>query len=738
MAHTSLNFDHEVNPRQSPIANVLIYHRQYWGDAWQLLSNVRFDNATFCIAPSVPHAQFSHRYGYGMQPDAGAFAVEAPLDLTRHFVKIQFNYQVNDALLLTEVDDNLLYESGDFVLTEPYYPGPAWYGQVEIAADKQDGAVNGTIKMGDESILALGLYNLLDQHRISTAIWQVPAGSQVQSSAGFTFNKDGHGNRKSTKPAGQEWYPFDYDKDPDASTWSTYDIVEYLIRSKTGVPLDESGNQDIVFEVDDADLGYLPTWDAPELETHYVSMTQILNALINRRRLLTWWLEVDDATNIVKLRIKTMTGTGITLPSGETIIANQDTVDMDWSNSATTSIVQQTDTSHKVHQVIAYGAKRTNTFTGTFGAASTDHFQPGWDSTQESTYEAAGSGHADYPSSSEVAERRRWHARFRGREEVKPVYRRWTVNDTLDWPKDDPDNYGCFFENVRLIPTLPFLAGVDYSVSTPTFPGNGELERRGPLVIIKVPGSSPARYVKLDEIGRAGFTEGTDEQDIRDWSATVRIPKDGKTLTIDVVGAPQHTIAYADFTPRTEDEQDHGQWDWNTITATVSMEDERFAEGRYPADADVDITDAKRIIRIPAGKNYRLDWISDDCTLDLDDNGALITRLSGYYHNDSTEILTDVAAQAYTWYSLTRQSVRVYTTWDAPCNLLNLGDFVTAITHKTLADTAVNAVISQIELEAFHYVGQEPREEEMPTMKMRLSTAHGELDWAHLKANTTL
>jgi len=104
------------------------------------------------------------------------------------------------------------------------------------------------------------------------------------------FNANRDQNRTKLLPPGQTWHDFTWPNGNQGKHWSTRDIVTYLIRSDAGTPVDEVGFQQIPFEVDDADLAFLPDWDSPEVETHLVPMRKILDQLINRRRLLTWWL----------------------------------------------------------------------------------------------------------------------------------------------------------------------------------------------------------------------------------------------------------------------------------------------------------------------------------------------------------------------------------------------------------------------------------------------------------------
>jgi hypothetical protein len=588
--------------------------------------------------------------------------------------------------------------------------------------------------------------HLTEQHRITTAMWLTSGGGVNTSKAGFvfneritdTFNATGRGNRSNAKPAGVDHYVFD--DGTDAQPWSSRDIVEYLIKSQTGIPLNQAGVDTISWKVADDDLDLIPNWDKPEVETHYITAKQILDALINRRRLLCWWAEVDENdSNRVALKVASFTDAPISLPfNSAEIPANTFTIDLDFDEDNTAEIVEQIDTAHAMDQVIAYGARRRNVSTGVPGTSTGDMFKAGWTSSQETAYEAGGSGDAGYPAAGETTERRYWHAHSRALEAVKDVFKRFVLRK-MNHPIGDSDGYANWFPNVRLQKTLPFYKGVDYTTSSIgsgswSYPDVGRLEEREPFVIIEIPGSAD-HFVDMSLLGRGGKNPVTNENDIRDWSATVRIPSDGHTLSIDVVGAPQHTIAHGTFTALAEDEDDHGQWDWRKIKATVAILDERYAEGRYPEDISVATTDAKRSIRVPAGEQYKLDWVAADTIVDLNPDGTVVEISAAGFVNDSRNDLRDIAKASFTWYAKTRHALRVRTDWQPPAQNLHIGQYCTFLLVDDVP-MEIGALVTQLEIQAYSFTGEEPRPD-LPPVKLTITTAFGELDFLHLRSGVT-
>lgn len=774
MPHQVIEFAHPTTPRESPARRVTISVKQHWQDSWTVLPQARLDFAIWSCAPSMPRAQFSARYGWGMLAGQNQFSYIAPLAVGRWYVRIdivQSTYAPDDEQVRWEDNSLATWEDGTPMHWEPEEPlawdfeddetrhewedgeqaawegGPSanavpswrWYGVIEVTADQQSatptvGAIG--VPSGDRTYLAYGLESLLERHRINTSEWKGLSDDLASafrtSKGGMTFNAGGRGNRSGVMVRDRHYFlHWETDEFAAANRWSTRDIVRYLIRSMSGVPMSTSTDTDVMnFMIAAAELNRLPDWDYPEVESHLVSGYEMLNTLINRRRLLTWWLEVDEPLGVIRIRVATMTDVPIELLSpGGTIEANTNTVEFSFDKHFSADVTWQADTSHSIDQVIAYGARRTTTFTALFGFGLTsDHFRRAWTNEQEDEYELAGSDQPGYPAEEEVAERRRWHSLYRSQDSVRNVYSKWELNPYATFPPGDADDYEAFYGAVRLLTYIPLSEGVSYSSTTPD---SETTNRRRPLVILEVPDQA-GKYVSLTEIGRNGETEPRSEADVRDWSATIRIPKDGRSFTVDVAGAPQHTLAFDDFQPLPEDEVTHGHWNWPDMKATVAITDDRFAEGRYPADDDVASLDAKRTIRIQAGSNYRLDYLASDTIVDLGPDGTPFTVLAGTYTRDDRPKLVQIAKAAYQWYSRQRNAIRVRWPWDDQAGQLRLGQYITAMSQNEVSQP-VGSLITQLEVTSLTDFGEEPRLD-MPPMTTSIHTSFGELDYLRLRA----
>ena len=714
MAHQSLTFI----PPKTALADVadrrvLMHYKVAWADDWIPLQNARVDGAAWACAPSFSQAQFSVRHGYGIQPE-GSSAQNYPfIDYSRRWIRI-------------EMPD----------LSHPTDAGWIWIGVADIMGKSIEDSITineSSYDIGESEYVCYGIERLFESHRVSSSLWYDT--SEHTSDVGLTFNKGGKPNRSATQRSANNHYYFASENE-DTEYWSTRDIVEYMIRSGKGTPVDQASNNDLGFFVSNTSLDMLPNWDAPELETHLVTAHQIISALVNRRRLYTWWLKVHESPSsaTVEFMVATFTNLQLDIGNGNNIPANTETIDITLNDDPTT-VFKQVDRSNQVDQVVAYGARRRHVCTTTFGVSSGDEWKRGWTSAEVTAYKDAGTADAGYPT--DIDDRQRWVRDARNREEHNHVFSRFVLRDTLSYPPSDPDSYTTFFDNVTVEPTLPLLANVDYSGNAINsgnfvFRGNGPWPEREIMVYIKKPGTSPAEYVKLEDVGSHQDIEHTDVDMNRNWSARVRVPKHGKSIIIRVSGGPQHVIGGDDFTPlATIDEDVYGDWDWEEIKATVSFLDERYAEGRYPSDASVPSTDSKRVMRIPAGAQYKQIYVVTNTVVDLDDDGTEVLATNDGFIQDDRQKLQSLARMAFQWYGQQRQVVRIQGAYNTPCHQLEIGQYLTSVTRQGGAAELVGSIITQLSVRMFHSVSDEPRKE-LPPAQFTLQTSFGELDVVRL------
>ena len=801
MSTTFLTFGGISTPRNSPTQRIRVFHKAQWDDpAWLEIDGARLDFASWSVAPTIPKAQFSRRFGVVSESQVGGFVHRARLDeedMSGHYVKIYFEQELvngeegpfglitadgnpittssGDELVLSQDEpepvedpnDPFVFELSDASPLElsdgnvldlsdfpegPWRPGWCWYGRIEVAASNTDGpsAIDGTnteYDRGDQKFLAYGLEKMLDQHRIFKSKWKGLSTAVNDIDSGLTFNKDGVGNRSENRTTlvrgrfgERDYHVFRYYPDGNTFEWSTRDIVRYLVRSDIITPTDNTGTHDVFrIEIDDADLERLPDWDAPELETHGVKAKAILDALISRRRLYTWWLEFsEEEADVIKLRVGTFTGSAYTLDDDSVIPANPNLIAIDTRDVNGSVQIEQEDVSHAVDQVVAYGAKRTTTFTGSFGERTDNaEFIKSWTTESEQKYEIAGSDQPGYPDPFELLERKRWHNVSRSQPELADVWSRWQLNLDINFPIGDPDDYVGFPGEIQIQPRLKLRSGVDYAGTliggqAVVFPEN-ETDPLPPLVSVQVPSSvgGDAKFRFVTDIGRGANLEVDDERDTEDWTASVRASRNGRSLGIRVNGAPQHVIADTSFTGRPEDaDEQHGQWDWQTMEATVTIEDDRYATGIYPENVIPDVS-AVRTMRIKAGSEYRVDYVSKDTVVAIDDDGTKKTTTTGGYLQDDREKLATLAEQAYQWYSRTRRSIQIKAPYDTPWEAVKVGHFITKASRLGQYDYDVNSMVTQLTVEVLHGWGDRPQRE-LPPARVTMDTSFGELDFLRL------
>ena len=754
MAWETLRFDSSFqNPRELASRKVTLSKKFFWEDEeWTPIPGARLDSCQWSCSPSIPHARFHVRYGYGIDPgEVTPTKKKHPMNLQGCFLRVQIGPESD--------------------------PDWTWYGIIELAADRMEGEVNAVsppVASGQVEFVALGLEHLLEGHRLhrSSFVRENAEGVMevVDTDVGLTFNKDGRGNRSPDKVNG--YYHF-YSDDSAANFWSSRDIIEYLFRSPHGVPRNASGQQEIPFIINPSYLRFIPDWDTPEVETHLVTLTQILNALINRRRFLTWWLDSLGAN--VSVKVATFTDTAIVLDGKRNRLVNPnfDQIKLDIRNEPQ-MVVMQEDRTHRADQVIAYGARRRHVCTLRFNL----EMAPGWDSQQETAYESGMTTDPSYPSSTEVEERQRFVKNARRKEEHRSVYSRFVLDRTYKFLEDvgDPDGYQMFFDNLMIEPRLPLITDADFGGNAVDSGnvvqhGDGPWPEREPLVYIEKP-LDPSKYVRVEDMAATADNEVVNEEEVTDFSCSVRVPKDGKNIILRVNGAPQHAIAFGTFSPISGvDEEVFGEWDWRSINATVSLRDERYCQQTYPPDEQTNRNSVKRLIRIAAGSQYRQDYIAGGTTVDLDDEGTEIrVNDRGGYIRDDSEKLLGVAKLAYQWYGRDRVVLRLTGTYDSPCNQLRIGQYVKSI-HRTddpnvasrqfmaqwrfrehrrrlpwIEETVfvnpdiemeeeINSLLTQFSIQMTHEDdGDEPRND-LPPMKFSLQTAFGELDLVHLRGS---
>lgn len=444
-------------------------------------------------------AQFLNRYGERFKSgDAGdtgnQFSVHEPVVLHLLFIKI-----VIGGSGLTEIGELEKVPPGGSLFRR------VWVGQIDGQATALGGSSD-EIPSGTQIIVANSIENtVFGKHFVLDSVYtefnisaddpdtEEDEGEIKKTktcSHGITFNENGQPNQAGTKIDGKKRLGLgDFMTRPNRGHgdrfvpvhWSTRDIVEYAIDN--WVPVDSQGTELFEVRIDVADLARLPNWDQPVLETHGFRPIEILRRLLSRRRLLVWWLEIDEDERIevgegvnernlpvLKFRVQATTGISIQATATQAIPANDNWLAIDADDDASSRVQLEQDNNSLVDQVVVQGARRRNVMTLDFETPDVGHVSdpdpradpithrgsPYWFPSIQAGYEAGASNTLAYRALkvTQRDEKKRLNDQERSRDQFKDVFRRFGMSHepgliTYAIPPDSPTGW---------------VAGVVYSV----------------------------------------------------------------------------------------------------------------------------------------------------------------------------------------------------------------------------------------------------------------------------------
>jgi hypothetical protein len=627
-----------------------------------------------------------------------------------------------------------------------------WYGTIEVVSDQTDGVRTEdgvTIPQGEQRFAAISLEGMLGRRKINdSAVRSV--GTVTHLARALEFNAGGVGNRSAGRFDGA--FVFGSDKATN-EIWSVRDIVVYLIgrQATRSAGSDDPFDKALPIQLDRDAVFSLPDWDIPVIKAQGKTVAEILGQLIARQRLRTWWLEVLDVPNApdvgfpVLLKVRTLTPVAINLGANKKILANANQLAVNVDTASTSNLKIKSSSLDQYDQVIVTGRRRRSCFTI---APADGTIVAGWSATLQTAYNAGASGAADYPLAAEIADREKRNTKARTAESLESVYARFALPDDWDlfardgeggtaypvFPDDDQPivSYAIYTPDIAILRSLPLLTGHDYSFTRretsrwnidPPETDVPPFEERPPLVVIPEPGDT-SRFGRVQDMAAAAETE-----DSPVWSGIVRVPDDEPALIVRVSGKPQHVLAGGDFVPIDANDPAIGPSDWRELIFTVAINDDRFAEARYPAEVDdLDIErDEVRTLNIPAGDSYKLDYLAPDTVVGIDPtDGSLIRNTVGGWINDDRDKLLEIAKIAYAWYSTPRAAVVIDTSDIGAA--INLGDLIVSVGDSSSPgdhQIATNSVVTSIGIQFPRSSGASPINE---APRMSIATQFVNLD----------
>lgn len=699
-----------------------VYLKEHWTDEWAIQSEdgLYCDWCKFACSPDVNEAQLSRTFGPNVIRANGTVSVNAdPLDIEGWYVKVDI---AQDALgLFTTVR--------------------TWTGVVVVTHESRWGIQGATGEIGRQVFDCRGMEFLLQRTIVDTSAVDDPTGGVRTIGRGIAFNLgSGHGNEsqrignRSDDIQGIS-YAFtatiDHDayskpSSQDSKLWTAEDIAEYLVDRHN--PVDQSGFEPVGFLLDPATTDALKPF-FPTLETHGKSVKTILDELMDRRRILTWYTDVqfdeEAESTFVYIKVATFNKDDLTLPSGQTIPANQNQAN--WFTDADGLYVSfdfVKDDSSFFHQVIARGEPLGVCFTLSNAEGC---FDKDWTSTLQTAYRTAASGAAGYGAYQDWQKDDANQA-MRNTDKFVKVYRYFAVPDSWNGQIDgrevfrDPDadpeaGLEVWFPGLRFKPQLPLITETDYatvSAVTSEMLDGSKPEYRRPFAVIH--DDAAGKYYHFDKMSYGFEIESGLKTNGRTWSAHLRMQDDAFGVIVDVSGSYQHQIASADFTAIDAfDYYDASEaLDWRDIQCTVFCEFDGFAQAKYPLQVVIN-TDVLRILYIQV-PNARLDYLCPGTVIGVDDDGALLKCTGGGYVRDDREKLKDIAQSSYEWYATSRRAITAV--YRSLVVSVELGDFilntgspttqvvsnsvVTSLTFNLLQNTTtIQTQFAQLDLAAF-------------------------------------
>lgn len=680
-----------------------VYVRQRWADSWSYQPNIWCTDASWSLLPAMPTAAFELHYGKVLPHGSHTWGIQSKLNLGGWYVRVEFDCE----------DGTLL-----------------WVGFIDEQADSQGGY--STVATGTQTFVAYSMAQVLASEVITSTRWWDQRNSVARDSgSAITFNPGGKPNRTPTIKAGETTHIFQA-RDRRLNTapskpdfWSSRDIAQYLM--KHAMPTDQAGAERIKWRLDNASL--IPNWDRPTIDTEGRPVLSILEDIVNPSRLLQLSTTLDESTTpaTVVLSVNSLSSTTLSLPNGESFAANSNPLTISTAAAHDTQILTQRSETAIVNQVVVKGGLRETTGTWKIAPTTGNLFVHGFDSTMEAAYESAASGITGYSGLSD-SDKKLANERQRAKPGMKDVYRTFDLfqgysfaNDTGGYvfETDAAEKYYPYWGAVQIMPQLPLKLNVDYSGSEIATGAAYDISKdvadyRPPYVLFKRPSSSPEKYIQAEKMANKRHDPL--------FSIAVGIENDGQSLTLDVNGAEQHAAAHGQFTALAVDTTTTqlGSWDYRDAQLTLSLQEDRYAEARYPADDDLPTRDVIRRKVFYAGPAYKLVTVIDQTIVDVEDDGTEITTSGGLLQDDRDK-LESLAMIAASWWLVPRQVLRLNS--KRPSATPAVGMMLVQVNPGTSQAMAIGTVVSEIRISS-----QRGEGDSLADTSYSLTTAMGEFD----------
>lgn len=668
---------------------------------WTVVPHLYCDRLRLAVN-AYDEANLSYAIGEGVvQPGASTFADYQPLALRGKFVRVT-------------------------IVTTP--SNIVWVGYVLADETIRDAVKNvgGVNKLVGQSqvVSAVGLEYFLDRKQIDSAVIRVTGETPnyVRIQRALTFNGGPtaaldpgsavRGNR-SSGTGGAGVYDFS-DSFDGAPLWSARQIVDHLLEYHT-MRDSFGGVSPCLFALHGDDTSFLEGF-YPTLRSEGLTIFEALNKLCAPTRGLVWWTEYTEVLfPKLLIRVQSAAVAAVALPAGGTLPANNNQETLDFDGELDVRQVKLSQLGHRdYHQVVARGARMTSTMTvgmpdNTLIADWSQLSGPA-DAGIEKKYKEGAKNDFDYGGLDDTQKKKRNDA-FRRNDAFYRVYSCFRIPTNWDGKTGDGGTgqrgfalpllsptgsvLGSLVKNVqglRMLNTLRLKRGWDYrnpsapKSATPT----GTLAELAPAFAFFRVATSPDRFQFCDKLGQADFALGSPESSKIETSYHLHMQQGVPGIRLTASGGMPHAMAKSAWAGA-ELSETKPEVDYATLRATVCVEADAFAEGKYP-EAGFPANTPLEILQLEVGEQYRLDFLAAN-TVVLIENGQLVLASHAAVLRDDHKYLQDVARLAYEWYQIDRNTLSV--TFRQVRNLFELGMLITAIGSGTTQKN-VNTVISTL------------------------------------------
>jgi len=609
-----------------------VWTRESWSDPWQFRPDLFCQKCTKSVGGAIGSARIGP-YRYATQGkevkqfSTNRFQDNPPLDIDRHYVKIEWNSNTPKGDPETKVK---------------------WYGIIT----NQDETVLGK-GLGNQTWEARTLDWLLTRKQIMTSRVEsvTSPGTVYTVNRPITFNAlsggelaglgdTSRGNRTSSLISG--YYAFD-NKLPGFQ-WTIADIADYVCQfhwpiSAFDLTLDSSWDQ--------------MSWIAPRIVTEGRTMYQVLNQLSDPKRGITWSAEMNTSETALKVKLHTFANADVTLPqSGATLTANSDQRELVSAGTNHTIDVhfEMKDSQRQYEQVRVTGARKG--VCRSFSFANGDLFND-WGTTQQSLYnQSSDAGNTTPEGQKNACDNNRQKASLR------EVYRQYRV-DTFKIDADLAESN--WHPGLRLSQNLPLVEYHDYS-SSAQFPADNTPTGIRPnfrkmFATVELSTGVDTFRAFVEKLNANSYTESIGDGGI-DFSCSVKPRNDAPAFELVTHSIP-HVLGSGTFTDVSCPTEVQPQVDYRSMACTAFIERDSYVEGVWPVAAADAVNDMQSVLELSVGNRARSDYLLVGTILDIDDNGNHITAASSGFLRDDSDWLQDLARVAYEWYATPRKAAHI-------------------------------------------------------------------------------